>query len=75
MAPQNEDENDGKFSGQKGRMGCKWPSLDAPGIRFHLSHPILELGETPNNWPSGGNKKWLPSMKMKKMENFHNKLG
>ena len=26
-------------------MGCKWSSLNAPGVKIHLSHPFLELCE------------------------------
>ena len=33
------------FQNKMGCMGCKWSSLNAPGIKIHLSHPIMELGE------------------------------
>ena len=48
-------------------MGSIWSSLDTPGIRIHLSHPILELGEFPfpHYWPSGVIRIGLPSMKVK----------
>ena len=40
------------FQNKMGWMGSIWSRLDTLGIRIHLSHPILELGELPNNWPS-----------------------
>ena len=30
-----------------GLMECKWSSLNAPGTKIPLSHPILKLGEFP----------------------------
>ena len=44
---------------------------DAPSPQTHVSHPILELGEIP--FPI--NKNWPPSMKVKKMKIFLNKMG
>ena len=35
------------FQNKVGLMGCKWSSLNAPGIETHLSHPTLKLGEFP----------------------------
>ena len=57
-------------------MGCKWSSLNAPGTGNPLSHSVLELEESPfpiiGPW---GNKKWLPSIKVKKLQNYQNKSG
>ena len=36
-----------KFENKMGLMGYKCTSLNAPGIKIHLCHPILELGELP----------------------------
>ena len=61
---------------KRGLKGCKWSSLNAPGTENPLSHSIMKLDESPFPilalW---GNKNWPPSMKMKKVENFHNKRG
>ena len=35
------------FESKMGWMGCIWSSLNAPGTRIHVSHPMLELGELP----------------------------
>ena len=35
----------GKFQNKRGLIGCKCSSLNVPGIRIHVYHPILELGE------------------------------
>ena len=34
-----------KYQNKMGWMGCKWSSLNAPGIENPLSHSILKLGE------------------------------
>ena len=64
------------FWNKMGWMGCKWSSLNAAGIEIYLFHPILELGESPSPllalW---GNKNWPPSMKVKKLKIFLNKMG
>ena len=64
-----------KFQNKMGLMDCKWSSLNALGIENLLSHLILELGEFPSPiiGPLWGNKNWLPSMKVKKLEKFQNK--
>ena len=36
-----------KFEDKNGSMGYKWPGLNAPGIKIHLSHSFLGLGEFP----------------------------
>ena len=33
------------FLNKRAWMGCKWSSLNAPGIEIPLYHPILQLGE------------------------------
>ena len=64
------------FWNKMGSMGCKWPSLNAPGIENPLPHSILKLDESPFPllafW---GNKNKPPSMKVKKLENLYNKMG
>ena len=59
-----------------GLKGCKWSSMNAPGTRTPLSHPFLELDFSPFSllalW---GNKKWPPSIKVKQIEIFQNKMG
>ena len=61
------------FQNELGLKGFKWTSLNAPGTETPLSHPILELGEFPFLTIGPlllGYKKWLPSMKVEKYENF-----
>ena len=61
---------------KSGLTGCKWSGLNAPGTETPLSHPILKLDEFP--FPQlalWGNKNWLPSMKVEKLNNFQNKRG
>ena len=64
------------FQNKMGLKGCKWSSLNAPGTQTSLSHPFLELEISPFSllalW---GNKKWPPSIKVKQIENFQNKMG
>ena len=64
------------FQNKRGLMGCKWSSLNAQGTENPLSHSILKLDEYPflllALW---GNKNWLPSMKVKKVENCQSKIG
>ena len=59
-----------------GLKGCKWSSLNAPGTQTPWSHPFLKLDISPfpiiGLW---GNKKWAPSIKVKKIENCQNKMG
>ena len=59
-----------------GLKGCKWSSLNAPSTQSPVSHPILELKISLFSllalW---GNKKWPPSIKVKQIENFQNKMG
>ena len=60
----------------RGAKGCKWSSLNVPGtetlslIQFcswvNSLFPLIAL------W---GNKNWPPSMKVKKMKIFRNKMG
>ena len=35
------------FQNKNGLMGCKWPSLNAPGTGNPLSHSVLGLEELP----------------------------
>ena len=59
------------FQNKMGFVGCKWTSLNAPGIMIHLHRPILELGDY--QFPLLAlwvNNKWLPNMKIKNMVNF-----
>ena len=53
MVPSMKMEKVENFQNKMGLKGCNWCSLDTPCIKIHLSHPILDLGESPNNWPSG----------------------
>ena len=60
-----------------GLKGCKWSSLNAQGTETPLSHPYWEMGNSLNSqllalW---GNKNGLPSINVKKCENFQNKRG
>ena len=59
-----------------GLKGCKWSSLKAPGTETHQNHLYWKLEDFPfpiiSLW---GNKNWLPSMKVKKLEKFQNKSG
>ena len=59
-----------------GSKDCKWSSLNAPGTENPLSHPVLKLDEFPfpiiGLW---GNKNQPPSMKVKKLKIFWNKMG
>ena len=61
------------------KMGLKeWNSLNAPGIKTPLSHPVLELGDFPfltTYLALWGKKNWPPSIKVKQIENLQNKLG
>ena len=79
MVPQYENEKDGKISKRKGLNGLQMvpfenclnaPSFESPWSNFEFGRiplfPLLAL------W---GNKKWLPSMKVKMMGNFQNKRG
>ena len=59
-----------------GLKGCKWSSLNAQSTEIPLSHPVLELENVPilallALW---GNKNWRPSIKMKQIEIFQNKM-
>ena len=66
-----------KYGNESGLMDCKWSSLNAQVTENLLSHPILELGEFPSPiiGPLWGNKNWLPSIKVKKLEKFEYKMG
>ena len=55
-------------------MGYKWSRLDAPGIKIYLSHPILDLGESPNNWPSGVIRNGSQYENTRKDENFSEQI-
>ena len=71
MASQYESEKVENLLAQTGSMGCKWSSLNAPGTENPLwleefPFPIIGL------W---GNKKWLPTMKVKNIEKFQNIMG
>ena len=35
------------YKNERGSTGCKWSSLNGPGIENQLSHPFLEFGEFP----------------------------
>ena len=65
-----------KFGNKSGSIGCKWSSLNAPCNENPLPHSVLGLWEFPfpiiGLW---GNKNWLSIMKVKKLENFKNKMG
>ena len=65
-----------KFQNKMGLKECKWSSLNIPGTETLLSHPILKLDEPPLPllalW---GNKNWPPSMKVKKLKIFWDKMG
>ena len=57
-------------------MGCKWSSLNDPETENPLSHSLLGLHDS--LFPLlaiWGNKNWLSSMKVNKLENFLNKRG
>ena len=59
-----------------GSMGSKWSSLNTPGTENPLSHSILKLDESPFPIISPlGYKNWPPSMKLKKLKIFWNKIG
>ena len=64
------------FRNKMGFRGCKWSILNAPGTQTPLSHPIFKLEEILFSilalW---GNKNWPPSMKVKKLKIFCNKMG
>ena len=53
-----------------------WPSLNVPGTETPLCHSLLELEISLFSllalW---GNKNWPPSIKVKQIENFQNKMG
>ena len=57
-----------KLGNKSGLTGCKWSSLNAPGTQTPLFHPYLKLGEFPFSvFDLWGNKKWPPSIKVKKL--------
>ena len=59
-----------------GLKWCKWFSLNAPGTQTPLSHSVLELDISLfSQLALWGNKKWPPSMKVRKRENCQNKMG
>ena len=67
------------FWNKSGLTGCKWSSLNALGTQIPLSCPFLKLQEFPfiiimllSLW---GNKKWPPTMKVKKFENLGHTIG
>merc|ERR1739842_5838 len=64
------------FQNKSGLKGCKWSSLNAPGTETPQSYPYWERGNSPNShialW---GNMNGLPSMKVKKLKIFQNKMG
>ena len=49
-----------KFQNKIGIMGCIWSSLNAPGIKINLCHPILELGESHFSIRAGSEWNELP---------------
>ena len=55
--------------------GCKWSSLNVPGTQIPLSHFFwsweISLFSVLALW---GNKNWLPSIKVKQIEIFQNKM-
>ena len=66
-----------------GLKGFRWSSLNVQGTPTPLYHPFLELAKHPFVTISLllslllallGNKKWSPSMKVQKMENFQNEM-
>ena len=64
------------FQNKSGLKGCKWSSLNTPGTENPLSYALMGL----DNFPFPiigplGNKNWPPSMKVKNLENFRNKMG
>ena len=63
-----------KLQNKIGTKGCKWSSLNATG-----TETIIHIGSWENSpfsllalW---GNKNGLPSMKVKELEKFQNKMG
>ena len=68
----------GKFYNTIGLTGCKWSSLKDPGTEIPVSHSSWEISISSFSslpLPLWGNKNWLPSMNVKKLENFQNKSG
>ena len=60
------------------RTGWKGTSLNAPGIKIHLYHQFLKLCEFHffhYVLAVGGNKKWLPSLKVHKLQKYGHKMG
>ena len=62
-----------KFQNKSSSKGCKWPSLNVPGTKSPLTHPILKMEFSLPIISPLGNKNWPPSMKVKKLETFQNK--
>ena len=64
------------FQNKMGLKDCKWSSLNAPGTQTPLSHSFLDLEISLFSllalW---GNKNWPPSIKMRDIKIFHNKMG
>ena len=59
-----------------GSMGCKWFGLNAPVTENPLSHSILKLDESTFPFLAPwGNKNWPPSMNLKELKIFWNKMG
>ena len=59
-----------------GLKGCKWSSLNAPGICTSHFHPFLGLGNSLfSQLALWGNKKWAPSIRVEKLEICQNKMG
>ena len=73
LAPQYKGEKVGKFGEQKWLNRLQMVQLNAPGTEFPLFHHFLDDSFVP--FSAWGNKNWPPSIKVKKLENFGNKIG